>query len=367
MPSRTHLTEKVLHDMYIKLKQKVSGDIQRSSRYSMTTDTWTSVSCDNYMTITIHLLIDWKIKSYVLSTCCSNEPHTSTNLKEQFDTVFASWNLKTNGTTPVMVTTDNAANIKSAISSSKYDLRQIGCFAHTINLAVQKANKTRTAEHIIAQVKQIVKYFHRSPTAKGVLTSKQQLLQKKPHRLIIDVSTRWNSTLAMLVRFEEQRSAVYAALDELKKNDLLLTLSRVNAADVEHMISFLQPFKMVTDVISGENYCTVSLIKPLITTLMEQSQPSDDDPKILKEMKVAVVLDLKDRYGDCSPSPLADHLYKCSLIDPRLKKIAGLSDIKIDLLYDGICADIVAIGEAVSASSSAIEAVATASSEESIS
>lgn len=307
------------------------NDLKQGSMYALTTDTWTSVACNNYVTVTAHFFMDWKFKSYVLATTCSNERHTAENLKEHLDGVIDDWALTTRY--GIYVTTDNAANIVLAVNSSKHDLKHIGCFAHTLNLAVQKGMKTRAVDNILGHVKRIVSYFRRSTAAHGVLTDKQKQLEKKNHSLINEVSTRWNSAVTMLSRFEEQRDAVYAALVHLKNNDLLQALSRVNSEDVDAVVKFLEPFKTVTEIMSGESYCTVSLIKPILQNLLSKCQVSIDEPKILTEMKMAVLEDLIDRYQDPG---LSDLLHKCTFMDPRFKTVKDLSDEDINKVYQSL-------------------------------
>lgn len=71
----------------------------------------------------------------------------------------------------VAVTVDNASNINIAIK--KLQILKIGCFAHTLNLAVQKIYKIASIDKWA-----VVMWFKRSSMSKTVLTEKQQLLGK---------------------------------------------------------------------------------------------------------------------------------------------------------------------------------------------
>ena len=59
--------------------------------------------------------------------------------------------------------TDNASNMYVMASAGDY-LIHFGCFAHTINLAAMKALKIQRVEKLLAKVRRIVGYFHRSTT-----------------------------------------------------------------------------------------------------------------------------------------------------------------------------------------------------------
>ena len=63
------------------------------------------------------------------------------------------------------------------------NLHSMRCFAHCLNLAVQKGVEKVAA--VLTRVKRIVTYFRKSPTAFSVLGSKQNTLKLPLHKLII--------------------------------------------------------------------------------------------------------------------------------------------------------------------------------------
>ena len=77
-------------------------------------------------------------------------------------------------------------------------------FTHTLNLATQKAIKCQQVDRVAARIRRIVPFFHKSSTATAIMESKQHLLELPKHKLIQDVSTRWNSTYDMFSRYIEQ-------------------------------------------------------------------------------------------------------------------------------------------------------------------
>lgn len=73
-----------------------------------------------------------------------------------------------------------------------------------------------------------------------MLKAKQSLLNIPEHKLIIDVATRWNSSLEMITRFLEQQPAILSALtsNEVKRNVKdIVTLSDMDINDVEKGIN----------------------------------------------------------------------------------------------------------------------------------
>ena len=58
LPSHKYFSEKVIPQMYVDLKQKVSTVIKSAVCLALTTDCWTSRSTDSYISITSHFIND---------------------------------------------------------------------------------------------------------------------------------------------------------------------------------------------------------------------------------------------------------------------------------------------------------------------
>ena len=56
-------------------------ELEDTSGIGLTTDSWTSLATENYITYTAHYITKaWEMKSKVLSTQASEERHTAENL-----------------------------------------------------------------------------------------------------------------------------------------------------------------------------------------------------------------------------------------------------------------------------------------------
>src|SRR5690606_29632721 len=82
-----------------------------------------------------------------------------------------------------------------------------------------------------------------------------------PLSLIHDGDTRWNSTHDMISRLLETRTPLNLAIIK-RCPDLML--SAPTCEDLKEVNEILQPFKRVTQKLSGERYPTLSLVAPLI-------------------------------------------------------------------------------------------------------
>lgn len=138
-------------------------------------------------TVTAHYIDDeWVLQNYVLQTRVFNEAHTGNNLAVLLQNVCREWNINIKDTALV---TDNAKNMMLAGVGAEMD-PHVRCIAHKLDLASQKSLKLDRVSELLAKVRKVVTFFHRSPKATEVLREMQAQLHLPNHKLIHDVSTR---------------------------------------------------------------------------------------------------------------------------------------------------------------------------------
>ena len=186
LPSRPHFSETVIPRLYEETVSKVKACLFMASVVALTTDGWTSHATESYVTITsVHITPDWELKNFVLQTRAMPDSHTGVNIAGVIREAIVEWGLPGN---PPLVT-DNAANMN--VAAQHLQALHIGCFAHTLNLAAQKALKIDTVSRLLEKVRRIVGYFHRSTTAAALLKTKINQLGLQDLKLRQDVQTRW--------------------------------------------------------------------------------------------------------------------------------------------------------------------------------
>ena len=149
---------------------------------SLTSDGWTSVAQDHYLTFTAHFILEWSLTSKVLRTKAVFIPQTGANVAVEIGECLAEYDIKEKVS---VITVVNAANMD--VAAEKANVKKIGCFAHTLNLAAQKALGNRDVVNWKSKIRSIIAWFRSINMGKVVLKENQKLLGVSQHKLILDV------------------------------------------------------------------------------------------------------------------------------------------------------------------------------------
>jgi len=144
----------------------------------------------------------------------------------------------------------------------------VGTFKHSTSLSEQLANTIRNLNsrarslHADDDDELDPEVDVQEPVCTGSLRTK----------LVQDLVTRWNSTLAMLSSISESHAAIRMVItsdqDWRKKyQHELLTDNELGV--VEDLILLLDSFLEMTKLVSGQKYVTISIVLPAVTRLLE--------------------------------------------------------------------------------------------------
>lgn len=262
LPSRKTLTKSRLTITYNDVYEKVKNDINTNAHFvSLTTDSWTSIKTERYTAVTTHFIDNnCELKTYLLSCFKYSEAHTSENLKSELLRVTTEWGLQNK---IAACTSDNAPNITGAIGLCKW--RHIGCFAHSLNLAVQHSLKE--IQETTDKIKGIVGHFKRSSQAAQKLELRQEQLGYSPTlKVIQDVITRWNSTYEMFERILHLKNPLMSALVDTNY-DVYISASEWQV--IENACDILKRFKEITTEISCEKTVSISKVVVLSKAIIQ--------------------------------------------------------------------------------------------------
>ncbi|XP_039601528.1 zinc finger BED domain-containing protein 4-like [Polypterus senegalus] len=144
----------------------------------------------------------------------------------------------------------------------------------------------------------------------------QQELNLPQHKLKTACVTRWGSMKMMIARVLEQRKAITQILSEDKKSRHLVP-SWADLDVLEAVSKALSPLMEFTDALSGEEYVTISFVKPVLHILNSRVlAEEEDDVELTKTIKTSILRYLKEKYSDPITEELLD---TASFVDPYLK------------------------------------------------
>lgn len=110
------------------------------------------------------MLENFQLENIALQTFLFQENHTAVNLAAELEKIISFWHLQGK---VMCIVSDNAANIKAASDIISPKVSHIFCFAHTINLIVQRA--LEPVSDLRKECRKIVGYFKSSCLGKEVI------------------------------------------------------------------------------------------------------------------------------------------------------------------------------------------------------
>lgn len=170
--------------------------------------------------------------------------------------------------------------------------------------------------HATGVCKKLVCHFSHSWKKRVTLEQAQKRLNLPVHGLITECQTRWGSKLLMIDRILEQQKALAEVLSD-DRNTRHLILGYQDLDVLESVSKALGPLLEFTDALSGEDYVSVSHLKPVLslfnTTLLT---PKEDDTDLTKSLKKKMLEYMNSKYEDRDTQELLD---AASFLDPRYK------------------------------------------------
>jgi len=318
-PSRKYYTETIIPKIYEGMKTEVlklinesgSTEIVERDYVSFTTDAWSSSVNDTaLLSLTAHWINhEFKRTSAILSAHSLTESHTGEYIAAQVHSMLKEWEILPERVH--VVVTDNASNMTKAMRDAS--LPQFGCFAHSLQLAINDSLLSqRAVMNMIGVCKSIVGHFNRSVTAAHNLKRIQESLDIPQHKLKQDITTRWNSTFYMLQSIQEQKMALAAYAAE---NGSVQQLSSNQLDLLKKCIDVLSPIEEITNSISA-NLASISIIIPYVRILIKTLEKHADDGGI-RAMKAELLHSIKSRFSGIEENKI---LSVATILDPRFKE-----------------------------------------------
>ena len=174
LPSRKYITTvlKRKHDVG---KEQLKKNLKKAFSVSLTTDIWSSLATEGYITVSAHYLTpDWDMCSYVLETSGFPERHIGDNIANKLCKIGEQYDLNNKVSTVVH---DCAANMVRALEilNDMHGWQSLLCSAHSLQLCL---NPGLAIDRLIKAARKLVGHFKHSVLAKCGVPSSNTILEK---------------------------------------------------------------------------------------------------------------------------------------------------------------------------------------------
>lgn len=314
LPSRPTVSNSLLPDTYKATKTKVIQKLEIcDTMVSLTMDIWTSLSNHSYLGITVHFIDStFRADSAILATREMKGSTSAIEIQSQVKNVKEEFKIEQKIR---CIVTDGGSNVK--LACDLLNVKNIRCFAHNLNLTVMNAlKKLENVNDTLTKCKKIVNHFNKSGKSSNILRDTETEMGTKQYKLIQQVETRWNSLFYMVKRIVELFDVVVVTLSKIDNPPPMLTSVELNLLmDIKDL---LEIFETSTRLISGEKYCTISLVLPIINELQTQISLKKDfhhesGPQ-LQKILLGLIKENLFKYEDTKECLLG------TILDPRFKK-----------------------------------------------
>jgi len=256
--------------------------------FSFIIDCWTSSNQIPYLGIIITWVDDdWNLQTRVLDMNILKGTHTGKNLAESFIMTLEEFEIQKK---LLAITGDNAKNVdtmcteieeyaKTTSAPFRANSHRIRCFAHILNLATQAILKQFDEPHEdddesivptkpLTKLRRVVSSIRSSPQRRETFNGQCNSAGKTPKCLILDVRTRWNSTLMMIERALEYKDIIDVTTSVIRELRLL-TIEEEEWKLLSELTELLKPFKEATKIISTQSTTTLSRITGMYQVLLD--------------------------------------------------------------------------------------------------
>uniref|UniRef100_A0A6P7H793 Zinc finger BED domain-containing protein 1-like isoform X1 n=1 Tax=Diabrotica virgifera virgifera TaxID=50390 RepID=A0A6P7H793_DIAVI len=284
----------------------------------VTCDIWTETMAEKgFLGLTVHFLEGTSMCSRDIGVTELKTNHTGEYIFDRMRFILSNWNVPISKVRCVVA--DNGANMVAGIRLLVGESNYLPCFAHTINLISEATLKDDVIKVIINKVRNIVKFIKNSVNNSDKLRKIQidsGASEGSVKKLILDVSTRWNSVFYMIERFLLMvRPVTIILIDNSNAPDMP---SPQEIEILKQLLPILRPLEYVTKEASGERYVTISSVIPMLNCLVKQINLVQTANDIVKQVKTTLLKEIDKRFAKIE---FNSNVAIATLLDPRFKAL----------------------------------------------
>ncbi|KAJ6635062.1 putative AC transposase, partial [Pseudolycoriella hygida] len=317
MPCRVSIARS-LNEIYEDCKSYVKERIKTDcpDHASLTFDLWSDKHRRrSYITFTLHFIDNrFRMINLTLATIHFPERHTGINIHAEIEKILFEFGLDKK---KLYMVTDAGSNCRLACKLGNFE--NLLCVGHGLHNLITKDGfkKTPTIFNLVTKVKNIVKALRYRTSLFEKLSKDQEALAKEMTRLSEE----------LLVFVEEEEVDESSSSESIEKGDLIL--SQTDYALLQELCQFLQHFKKITELLSGDQYPTQNYAVLFMSKLKALLETAPQDSLEIKRLKENMKENFDHRF------PLSELHVVSALLDPRFQ---GLFDVREYLKQNNVSA-----------------------------
>jgi hypothetical protein len=361
--------------------------ILKMNQISLTTDAWTSITKDGYVTCTIHFIEpnSWTLHCFSLGIFKKDGASTAIDVVRYAEAVLETFEVTYDQLTCVV--TDTEATMVAAgrlFKENSYEAGGTtswhGCIDHMLELITKLAFKDLpNSSGAMSACRSLVNLFNSSSQASSKLKDKSKAMLGVALTVIQDVCTRWWSTYMMCERMLRLKSVLTVLHLE---GDIRVSLSEAQWAVIQDLTLLLKPFMVAQKLLEGESYVTISLIPFMLykirNGLIQANQAPSSSPQV-REISGLMLTKFVEQFGSGEAGTVAtDHqvegvrrrsrgipkiVLMSLFLDPRTKSAIGVPLPDQELIWNYIETDLIALAISIGPPSNTRAAAERATSE----
>lgn len=244
------------------------------------------------------------------------------------------------------------------------ELPRIPCLAHCLHNAILTTldiDYHSDIQELVNSCHSLAKLFHSSPKMAQLLQGAQERLnpQSKAKVVMMDVVTRWNSTLAMLERLKVLQSAIDDVLNQLEEGEGAdpdaatklrhHILSQPMWRRVDILIDLLKPLFNTTQIYSSSDNGMLATMAPWIMATAVQLHSMNLDSPEMRDFHDDLVIELENRVE------LTDKMFIASVFHPSFHNLWYVRDPeRVELIQKTVRGECMRLTRTLSAQEPAI-------------
>ncbi|XP_043535584.1 E3 SUMO-protein ligase ZBED1-like isoform X2 [Chiloscyllium plagiosum] len=316
IPTVSFFAQSVLQDMHNQAKLRVMDSMKPLHHCTVSIDLWKHECAHSYVTVIVHHIDgSFDFKHQVLSSRPVTEETTAENIKLALLEIANEWGIQERTSYSVMV-----SNVDVKLAASRMGWKTLPCIGHVLQNCVDSALQQPLILRVLTRCKKLMESIFSSPSLRDKLSSSEPSL-KVHSKMFLNGNMKWYCTYSMLQSLQEHRHFLDGLSESLQEKGLALKLDDWQV--VREIVDILKPLAIATSTFTKERFSSLSLVKPVITSLLyKHLAASESDSELAHDIKQTICANLNQWYSDREVNQVLN--LACAL-DPRFRGLDFLS------------------------------------------